>query len=231
MLNFYEKIIEKEHTFVILYNKILIKMKACVMMNFNAYDLVSHLVPGYLIVFYFRNWLGIELKDIGSLAIVAIAFALGFFVQTLASWFEDVLFFTWGGKPSTMLLKGKQIWKVRFHSWKDARESLILETSENSNEDQMFEVAQRVVNAKKLDRVGSFNALYAFTRVMVITFLLILISRFFEKVINWKEIVIFSLLIIITWVRAKQRGYYFAREVLSGYLNEKVKKTGGEINA
>lgn len=197
-------------------------------MSFTIYEIISHLVPGYIVVFFLRQELGIDLNDLGNTSILALAFACGFVVQTLASWFEDILYFTWGGKPSNQLLNGKDMWKVRFYSSNEVKNLLKEEAQRNGqtnyNNDSLFEIAQRRVNSQKSDRVTSFNANYAFVRSMVLAFLLVLVNNLFKLPSNLNLILILAALLIVSWYRAKQRGFYFAREVLNMYLVDKLKE-------
>lgn len=197
-------------------------------MNFTIYEIISHLVPGYIIIFFLRQELGIELKDLGNPGILALAFALGFVVQTLASWFEDILYFTWGGKPSNQLLDGKDMWKVRFYSSSEVKSILKEEAQKNGqtnfNNDALFEIAQRRVNSQKHERVTSFNANYAFARTMVLAFLLVLVKNIINLTFNLKLTLIIAAFLVVSWYRAKQRGFYFAREVLNMYLVDKLKE-------
>jgi len=47
-------------------------------MNFKIYEIISFLVPGYLVLFLFKSNLGLEVKDMNSFAVIALAFAVGF---------------------------------------------------------------------------------------------------------------------------------------------------------
>lgn len=126
-------------------------------MSFTIYEVIAHIVPGYIVIFLIRNQIGVEVKDLGNLGVLALAYAIGYVVQTIASWTEDFMYFTWGGKPSTQLLNGKNTWKVKFNSWQQTKQLLTREAEENGNtiisEDLLFEIAQRKVNNKKYDRV------------------------------------------------------------------------------
>lgn len=200
-------------------------------MNFTVYEVISHLVPGYIILFFVRQWFSVELKDIGNISFIALAYAFGFIIQSLASWVEDILYFTWGGKPSNQLLNGKDMWKVRFYSSKQAREYLQEEAErlgqQNASNDSLFEIAQRRVNSKKYERVTNFNASYAFARSMTLAFF---IASLFNIVIirNCTYFAFIMPLLIVSWYRAKQRGFYFAREVLNIYID--IRASEGVVN-
>lgn len=196
-------------------------------MSFTIYEVISHIVPGYIVVFFLRNQLGIDITDMGGLEIVALAYAIGFVIQTLASWAENIMYITWGGKPSIQLLKGKQIWKVKFPSWKEARELLLKEAKQNRSdisEDTLFEIAKRKVDSLKYERVISFNAVYALSRAMTMSFLVSFLGSIFFKQATLQLTLILGFLTVISWLRAKQRGFYYCKEVLSMYLVNSEKK-------
>jgi len=191
-------------------------------MNFKTYDILSTLIPGFVILLSLQIFLNLDYNNDYIIAYTAIAFIIGFVVNTLSSWFEDLYFWTWKGKPSDNLLNGKGIWKVHFYEANRVKELLIKDTGEKDvKSDRLFCVAMRVANGNKDTRVGDFNALYAFSRVLLTTFLIVFFVLFKEYYTDWRYYTIFFPAIYIAWLRCKQRGYYYAREVLNEYLNSK----------
>ena len=191
-------------------------------MQFKAYDIFSSLIPGFLILFSLFQFLGISYDKDLIVPYTAGAFLLGYVINTISSWLEDFYFFTWGGKPSNNLLQGKDIWKVRFYSHVKVTELLNLESSNpNASYDELFSIAMREANTKKDPRVEDFNALYAFSRVLLTTVLIatfLIASRFYS---NWQFYCVSFPILFIIWLRAKQRGYYYSKEVLNVYLKSK----------
>jgi hypothetical protein len=196
-------------------------------MSFTLYEVISHLVPGYIIIFLLRGQFGIEIKDMGSLVFLALAYGIGFIIQTLASWAEDLLYLTWGGKPSNQLLNGKDMWKVKFYSCKKSKELLEKEAFENGltnlTTDGLFEIAMRNVYAQKYDRVNNFNAIYAFSRSLTLAFFVSVVLVLLSQSSNIKLVIILLIVTLVSWYRTKQRGFYYAREVLNMYVFEKTK--------
>ena len=192
-------------------------------MQFKAYDILSSLIPGFLILFSLLQFLGIHYDKDYIIPYTAVAFLLGYIVNTISSWLEDFYFFTWGGKPSSNLLKGKDIWKVRFYAHTKVLELLKADTvNSNASNDELFSIAMREANLKKDSRVEDFNALYAFSRVLLTTVLLatfIIATRFYN---DYRFYAISVPVLIIIWIRAKQRGYYYAKEVLNVYMKSKA---------
>lgn len=189
-------------------------------MNFKTYDILSSLVPGYLILLVFLLVLELPFEKEAIIPYTAIAFLLGYLVNTLGSWLEGFYFYTWGGKPSTQLLEGKDIWKVRFYQSKRAKELLINELGDtDASIDAMFFVAMRYGNGQS--RVDDFNSMYAFSRALlttaVIGFGLLIIPNYH----NLQLYLVGLPIIFILWLRCKQRGFYYSREILNAYLKAK----------
>jgi hypothetical protein len=68
-------------------------------MNFSLYDLLSQLVPGFIVYLSMLKALNVQWDKDYVVASTIIAFFIGFFVNTLASWLEDFYYITWGGSP------------------------------------------------------------------------------------------------------------------------------------
>src|ERR1700754_2942784 len=119
-------------------------------MNFKAYDILSSLIPGFLLLLILLTALKIGYDKDLIIAYTAIAFLLGYLINTVSSWMEDVYFFTWGGKPSNNLLSGKGTWKVKFYHSEQARNLLKSETTNpEPTNDELFSIAMRNVTGLK----------------------------------------------------------------------------------
>ena len=189
-------------------------------MNFKYYDILSFLVPGF-IIYQLISILIQGLPNIEIIPSLAIAFIIGYFVNAVSSWMENILFFTFGGKPSVNLLKGKNIRKVSFYEIEKVKILLKQETQDNANENTLFSVAMRYANQSENERVQNFNAIYAFSRVLLLTLLVVFIILAFHFYDNYLLYVIMIPLILISWQRCKERSYYYAKEVLDTYLKLK----------
>ena len=189
-------------------------------MKFKYYDVFSHLVPGYLI-YQILIFLYEDLPDIEVLPSIAIAFILGYFVNTIGSWLENFYRYFYRGKPSMNLLKGKDIAKVKFYRSKEVRELIKNECKdENPSEEKLFSIAISYANQSDNSRVSDFNASYALSRSFLTGLLIIftlLVVELYASV--WVYLVMIPL-IFITWRRLMERDYYYAREVLFTYLNK-----------
>lgn len=191
-------------------------------MNFKAYDILSSLVPGFLAVLILLNAFDIKYDKDLVIAYTAVAFFMGYLMNTISSWMEDFYFLTWGGKPSNQLLDGKDIWKVKFYQSSKAKGLLLTEWGNtNATNDQLFSIAMRYANGQKDGRVDDFNAQYAFSRNLLTTILVGTVILLVDNYSDWKYYACLIPSLVIVWLRCKQRAYYYAREVLNVYLKAK----------
>lgn len=192
-------------------------------MNFKAYDILVSLLPGFLVLTVVFWAFKIPYESDLIVPYTASAFLVGFIINTLSSWAEGFYFFTWGGKPSNCLLKGKDIWKVNFYQNKEVKTRLKLEAkNELANEDELFNIAMRYSNGQS-NRVDDFNAIYGFSRSLLTTVIICSAIILYNHHEDYRYYLILSTLILITWLRCKQRAYYYSREVLNYYLKNNNK--------
>lgn len=191
-------------------------------MNFKIYDVLSSLVPGYLLLVAILELFNIPFNKDLIIPYTAVAFLLGYLVNAISSWLEDFYFLTWNGKPSDRLLNGKDIWKVRFYHSQKVKELLKNEAKqEKPSNDELFSIAMRYANQKD-SRVDDFNATYAFSRSILTT---VILGSVFLLITYYNNFGIYLLILpclFVVWLRCKQRGYYYAREVLNVYLKIKT---------
>jgi hypothetical protein len=190
-------------------------------MNFKIYDVLSSLIPGFILLMAVLELLNIPFNKEMIVPYTAFAFLLGYLINTISSWLEDFYFLTWKGKPSDRLLNGHDIWKVRFYKSQRVKE-LLKDESKNDKPttDELFSIAMRYANQKD-SRVEDFNATYAFSRSILTT---VVVEGIFILVRNYDSLNYYLLIIpilLVAWLRCKQRGYYYAREVLNVYLKLK----------
>lgn len=193
-------------------------------MKFKFYDILSHLIPGFIIYLVYLDYSGEVFDKDFVVPATAIAFVLGYFVNTISSWLEDFYYWTWRGKPSTRLLDGKDIWKVRFYEHEKVKKLLKTESSKrNISNDALFGIAMRYATPEVNSRVADFNANYAFSRVILTTILIASGFVVYSYYDSYKIYFCIIPLIFIAWYRSKQRAYYYAKEVLNTYLAIKEK--------
>jgi hypothetical protein len=194
-------------------------------MKFSAYDILSSLIPGFILLAVLIHLFGNGYDADLVLIYTAFAFLLGFLVNTIGSWLEGFYNLTWGGKPSDKLLQDKHIWKVHLREAVQVRQLLEEEcTKQNPTEKDLFSIACRYANSttNQNARVREFSAQYAFARSLLTVVLISTILLLIHNFCNWKYYFLIGVLFVV-WLRAKQRGYYFAKEVLTEYLTMKTK--------
>lgn len=191
-------------------------------MNFKYYDILSHLVPGFLVLLVVNQVNENHFSDIEAVPMIALAFIAGYFVNTFSSWLEGFYRFLWGGNPIHSFFDKKGIWKVSFYNGEKVKR-ILSERVEKQNPSNLilFHEAMRIVNEKGSKRVEDFNAIYAFSRSLLTS---ILISGLSGLVVYYKEpwyYALFLFLFTIGLVRCKQRNGYYIREVLNTVLEHK----------
>ncbi|KUO64810.1 MAG: hypothetical protein APF83_14140 [Lutibacter sp. BRH_c52] len=186
-------------------------------MNFKSYDILSTLVPGFILLLVYLPFLGFIYNKDYVVGYTAIAFGLGYLLNTLGSWLEDFYFFTWGGRPSCNLLNGKSIWKIKQYNHSVLKVNLESKTvNPNPDNKELFSIAMRHAFSQKDTRMEDFSNGYAFARTMLTCSLLISIVILINYYNDWRAYLTI-IIVLIFWYRAKQRGYYFSKEVLQVY--------------
>src|SRR5713101_4412090 len=96
-------------------------------MNLTIYDILAHLIPGLLLYASYFYAQDINLDRIPAIPAAALAYIVGYLNSILASWSEDILYRSWGGKPSDRLLDGHGMWKVKMYDANIAKARLSTE--------------------------------------------------------------------------------------------------------
>ena len=196
-------------------------------MNFKYYDLLSNLIVGVIAVFALWR-LCLPHLEMSDWLILPMGFVMGYFLDAIASFVEPVLFKTICGKPSDKLLTpvpGKEwtgISKVRFYFPQKAIDALRNDTGDkNATTDKMFGYAKGMVNANSDSRVPDFRGHYALARVVLTTAFIAAIIVEIKYYNVWYSWLITIMVLFLSWNRYRERGYYYAREVLNEYLKTK----------
>lgn len=196
-------------------------------MEFKYYDLLSTIIVGYFAMMAYLFFAGIDYNEDYSVAYIAAAFVIGYLINAVSSLLENFWYWTIGGMPSDNLLtidpnkKYTGIYRVRFYEAAKAIQCLKEDlNNQNANTRQMFGCAMRKTNGNQNSRVPDFNAQYAFSRVLLTTLFFVTIIAIVYHPCDWRTYLMIIPL-LISWNRFKERGYYYAREVLNEYLNTK----------
>lgn len=195
-------------------------------MEMKYYDLLSTAIIGVVVVAVI-NYLFLGNIEIDSIAYLSLGYLAGYFINAIGSLLEDIYYFTIGGKPSDRLLtivEGQQ-WtgykRVKFYETEKVTNLLKEELgSQDASISRLFSCAMRKMNSCADSRVPAFNAQYAWSRTLLTAVWMIdvlLVFRYYDQWLFW---LIGLLLLLISWNRFKERGYYYAREVLNEYLKQ-----------
>ena len=115
-------------------------------------------------------------------------------------------------------MDGRNIWKVRLYNYLQVRNFLLQRTqSVNPTNKELFAIAMRSTQGEKDTKIDDFNAIYAFSRTLLTTIIIGGILVIIRSPCDWKLSITIFTLIIILWLRCKQRSYYYAKEVLNVY--------------
>lgn len=195
-------------------------------MNFKYYDLLSSVIIGFFAIVALLYATGNEYNKDLTMAYMAGSYVVGYLFNALSSLMEPFWYLTIGGMPSDRLLtlnpkkKYTGINRVRFYHAKEAIDKLRKQLNNNeADTKQMFSLAMRETNGNPSSRVQDFNAQYAFSRVLMTSLLIITFIAIICEPCCWKSYLAIIPL-FLSWNRFKERGYYYAREVLNEYLNK-----------
>jgi hypothetical protein len=198
------------------------------------YDVIGILIPGAIVL----GLTCIVFPDVATrfstagfpqafsvICLTAVAIFFGQLIQAVASLVEPLLYWTWRGRPSERALKhglGDRYFPIE--SAQRIRAKLARILGAGVSDRSLFLYAMQRAETSGNPRVAKFNALFAYHRAMlalvVVGLVLVLTSMQWGAIAQWplgEKIAMVTAvvaLLLTTWVRAKQRGYYYVREVL-----------------
>lgn len=206
---------------------------AQVVEKLKLYDLMASIVPGVLLLggifVLFPNLLEPIQKPpvpdaVISLGIIVLAFFSGQIVQALSSLLEPALHWTWGGRPSARAF-GKGLGDRYLPMETALRVGRKIKTKSGAETDRaVFLNALAIAEGDAKSRTSDFNASYGYHRSVVLlcsSLVLAFVAAGFVGTLAAVGRGTYLLAIVITvfitllfWHRAKQRAFYFVREVL-----------------
>lgn len=220
------------------------------MNKLSYYDVLGHLVPGLVFLSCLGIVLinvGNEIPKIPGgegvkvMLLTACAYYIGHLLSGVGSLIQPILYFLWGGKPSRRILitdtsflhpEMRGVIKRDLVQKCNLPEKIPDKRQKRAEYlDALFGYAQSVCNKENLGRVAEFNAAYALHRSLFMAallagvisiYLISLPSASIES--NLVKLLVVSYFVAagISFCRARQRAYYFVREVLRMYhLQEK----------
>ena len=203
-------------------------------MNFKYYDVLSTLISGVILLFVLSIVIDWNINNINATVLLSLAYVMGYMLNALSALLEPLYYWFMGGKPSDKLLKAPKssccgktgnytgFGRIRFYEYEKTIKLLKQELNDDkASEGKMFSKAMSYSNSNEKTRVPDFNAQYAFSRVMLTLAIVtvgVLMPKFYDLWWTW---LIALAVIILVGLRCKERGYYYAREVLIEYLKTK----------
>ena len=203
-------------------------------MNFKYYDVLSTLISGVVLLFAISIVIDWNITSINVAILLSLAYVMGYMLNALSALLEPIYYWFMGGRPSDRLLRAPKpssrgntqnftgFGRICFYEYEKAVRLLKEELNDaNANEGKMFNKAMSYSNSNENTRVPNFNAQYAFSRIMLTLSIVsvgILMPKFYDL---WWAWLIAVAVIILIGRRCKERGYYYAREVLIEYLKTK----------
>jgi len=221
-------------------------------MQFKIYDVLASLIPGTLVLgVLLITLLGIngdiwvdkllKFKDFSAILtslFLVTSYLIGYIIHALGSWFEPILWFTWGGRPSELLLKNKSN-RLRMYEHENAFNFLIARSKmeakvpdELSSQDfkDLYQIAKNLAFVKAdgsiKERISEFNNSYIFSRNILIAFLSIIIAYItwaYYAFVYWWGIIFLFIALLILWYRCRDKAFYYSREIITAayFLKEK----------
>lgn len=194
-------------------------------MNFKYYDILSHMIPGFLIYLTISYLFKDKIPEVSVTTSLVVAYVIGYFNNTFSSWLEGFYRFLWGGDPINQFFDKTGIWKVDYYNGYRVKKLLIKRMKPlNTNNSSLFLDVKRIANQNTTERLEDFNAKYAFSRSLLTS---ILIAGTFTIYLHYSNIWVYVTVFLLTLtslIRCYQRNGYYIRETFDITLNVLSKK-------
>jgi len=164
-------------------------------------------------------------QDYGAMYFAALAFCIGYLINTLGSWLQKALFWSFGGTPTKQMLRNRKgkiyagISNAPFYFSEELVEELKNDCQADGIIDDKFsELMQQVARQGENTRIKEFNCSYAFSRSMLISSLIISALLIYKSPCAWQTYLILTVP-IICYCRCRNRAFHYAKEVAMEYLH------------
>ena len=202
--------------------------------KFDIYDVMTSLLHGTLFLaatfVLFPQVISVERplevsEILLSIIFISIAYFLGQVITSISSIIQPLLFWTWGGMPSTVVFSGHFPEKYLSSDFINlAKNALQKSAAVKLSDAALFSKAMGIARKAEGSLSERHNQMYAYNRTaltnLILMFGLLVISCSCGLCRNFSagKIVAISavlgLLLILHWYRAKQRAFYYVREVV-----------------
>lgn len=200
----------------------------------DLYDITTAMLHGVLFLAYtfflfpqiIVEMKGVELPEVVIVIVfIAITYFCGQVLSAIASMMQRFLDWSWGGKPSDIVMDKRDGCGYISCSAIDRAITMLKNNcgGDTSNR-SLFNAAIVIARSSASSLTERHNRMYAYYRVCFVNLLLCIVSFFLScscgrgHGMAWSTriVSVLTLLLLITlhWIRAKQRAFYFVREVL-----------------
>ena len=205
-------------------------------MEFKIYDILSSLIHGVICLGTAMQLFDWSFQDYGAMYFAALAFCIGYLINTLGSWLQKALFWSFGGTPTKQMLRNRKgkiyagISNAPFYFSEELVEELKNDCQADGIIDDKFsELMQQVARQGENIRIKDFNCSYAFSRSMLISSLIISALLIYKSPCIWQTYLIL-IIPIICYCRCKNRAFHYAKEVAMEYLHtRRTQKTDNNL--
>ncbi len=186
-------------------------------MKLSIYDILAKIIPGGIVlasVVFLSEELTLELP---ASAGIIFAFAIGYFIDAISSFSErPVLFRSFGGNASKKLLRGEGFMHIRIQKVSNLA-AFLKNKYPQLDEIGCFSVMHREIDKVGNLRISSMQESYIFARNIFFTVPISACIYLYGN-FSWQGLVLAVGLLIVAWIRAKQRNYYFVKEIINTYM-------------
>ena len=202
--------------------------------KFDIYDIVTSLLHGTLflgasfVLFpqAINNVRPLDISEVVMSAMfISVAYFLGQAITSISSLLQPFLFLTWGGMPSKIVFGGGFPEKYLSADLIGLAKKALQKSSDVKLSDAaLFSKAMGIARKAEGSLSERHNQMYAYNRTTLCNLILLLglfIASCFHgscREFGWTAIaatlICIAFLLLLHWYRAKQRAFYYVREVL-----------------
>ena len=194
-------------------------------MTVSLFDILSKLIPGGLLLFAILQSHSITKIEYNEVVVLIVIYILGYLVEAISSIIErTIIFRLFGGNPAVKMLNGEKFLQIKLSRLEKLNE-VIEEKYKEYKEDklQLFRIFHSVVSKKDYPRINHFLEQYTLSRNLLISCSIAGIY-YLSSHFNWIDLSLFTMILVIIFLRIKQRNYYFTHEVINSYFYEETHK-------
>ncbi len=194
--------------------------------EFSFYEIVGILVPaaillygGQLIYEHVQQKQIVDLSKLGETAIfLIVCYGVGHILQSLGNFFENILWFIYGGMPTSWLTNKN---RFGYFLFEDVQNLKISDKVKQKYGEGIKDYGRLVYNfifqKEKTARIDIFNGNYSLFRGLAISFLLL--SIICGCYLEWKLTIISAVLSVLSVMRMIRFAKYYAKETFSTFYN------------